>query len=259
MRQQQYIAARRNSQESESDKGCILRSNAAKVISSKPRFRELEALRGHRISCERPSLIGRCFFSLFGEIDNAPLLTRVLRFPSQEREEIGEIGESSAIVPLSITQKGKQKSSEVPLSITQRSSESGHQVPLQITQRGRKRSSESDINVYDLSNMPTPINTIKRRKICIGTRNTYNVKIDLRRHPALRSYCRLICELQIHHVEEVSQRARHSIAMLRWSVVNCEIFMQAGWNGNHRINTISTPRIRIKLASAAFKQHPMEK
>ncbi|RIB03771.1 hypothetical protein C2G38_2122302 [Gigaspora rosea] len=104
--------------------------------------------------------------------------------------------------------------------------------------------------------MPTPINTIKRRKICIGTRNTYNVKIDLRRHPALRSYCRLICELQIHHVEEVSQRARHSIAMLRWSVVNCEIFMQAGWNGNHRINTISTPRIRIKLASAAFKQHP---
>lgn len=44
--------------------------------------------------------------------------------------------------------------------------------------------------------------------------------------------------------------------MLKWSVVNCEIFIQAGWDGNHSINTISTPRIRINPASAAFKEHP---
>ncbi|CAG8836003.1 19470_t:CDS:2, partial [Gigaspora margarita] len=106
--------------------------------------------------------------------------------------------------------------------------------------KSKKRSNESDTNVYELTKMATPISIKKQRKTYTGEQNC--VKVDLKKHSALKNYCTLIFGLQLHHVEE--------------SVVNCEIFIQVGWDGNHSINTISTPRIRINPAFAAFKEHP---
>ncbi|CAG8836636.1 20761_t:CDS:1, partial [Racocetra persica] len=67
-------------------------------------------------------------------------------------------------------------------------------------------------------------------------------------------YCQLVSEL--HSVEEVSQRARHSIAMLEWSVLNYEILLKSGWNGQRKFYTISTPRIEFKYVSQIFARHP---
>ncbi|CAG8624491.1 18882_t:CDS:2, partial [Racocetra persica] len=60
----------------------------------------------------------------------------------------------------------------------------------------------------------------------------------------------------LHHVEEDSQRARHCLAMLRWSVINFEIFMKAGWKSNPKMIRISTPRVALKLLTAVFKEQP---
>ncbi|CAG8690919.1 24503_t:CDS:2 [Cetraspora pellucida] len=122
----------------------------------------------------------------------------------------------------------------------QESGESSYQASMSFIQRGKKRANENDRNV---DNITTP-NYATRRIIHKG------------KHNSVKKYCRLISDLQFHNVDEVSQRARHFIAMLKWSVVNYETFIKAGWNGKRRFNIISTPRIKIKSVSATFEQHP---
>ncbi|CAG8810733.1 8723_t:CDS:2 [Cetraspora pellucida] len=133
----------------------------------------------------------------------------------------------------------------------QENGESSYQASVSVTQRGKKRANENDINV---DNMTTPINYAKRRKTYKGKHSS--MIVNLKKHPALKKYCKLISDLQFPNVDEVSQYARHSIAMLKWSVVNYETFIKAGWNGKCRFNIISTPRIKIKSVSTTFEQHP---
>ncbi|CAJ0764630.1 18755_t:CDS:2, partial [Entrophospora sp. SA101] len=58
---------------------------------------------------------------------------------------------------------------------------------------------------------------------------TKKIIIDFSNHPLLETYSKLLFNLQNHHVEEDSQRARHLSIMLEWSVVNYELFNEAGW------------------------------
>ncbi|CAG8488762.1 1850_t:CDS:2, partial [Scutellospora calospora] len=123
---------------------------------------------------------------------------------------------------------------------------------LSSTENGEKSQvNESNTEANDFDNIITPC--AKQKKTCIKECNS--ITIDFKRHLALERYCKLISNLQLYHVEEVSQHARHFIAMLKWSVVNYEIFIEASWNGKHRSPIISMPRIRLKFVSASFEQH----
>ncbi|CAG8792111.1 17948_t:CDS:2, partial [Cetraspora pellucida] len=62
--------------------------------------------------------------------------------------------------------------------------------------------------------------------------------------------------LQSHHIDEDSQHARHCLAMLRWSVVHSEIFINAGWENNLIMINTSTPRVALNLLATVFKEHP---
>jgi hypothetical protein len=71
----------------------------------------------------------------------------------------------------------------------------------------------------------------------------------------LKDYCKTLTELQSHHIEEDSQRARHYFEMLKFSVVNSEIFF--GANRQNLFN-ISIPQVALKLLSTVFEEHPNE-
>ncbi|CAI2179226.1 5312_t:CDS:2 [Funneliformis geosporum] len=74
-------------------------------------------------------------------------------------------------------------------------------------------------------------------------------------YPMLTNYYRILLAMQDLHIEEDSQRARHSFAMLEWSVINFEIFEDAGWQGERKPATISIPQIELKLLSPIFEKH----
>ncbi|CAG8780744.1 16429_t:CDS:2, partial [Cetraspora pellucida] len=76
------------------------------------------------------------------------------------------------------------------------------------------------------------------------------------KHSLLKNYCEMLLNLQSHHIDEDSQRARHCLAMLRWSVVHLEIFINAGWENIPKMINISTPRVALNLLTAVFKEHP---
>ncbi|RIB21201.1 hypothetical protein C2G38_2177351 [Gigaspora rosea] len=48
----------------------------------------------------------------------------------------------------------------------------------------------------------------------------------------------------------------HCLAMLRWSVVNFEFSLKAGWKSKPKVISISTPRVALKLLTEVFKEHP---
>ncbi|CAG8696575.1 6599_t:CDS:2, partial [Cetraspora pellucida] len=79
------------------------------------------------------------------------------------------------------------------------------------------------------------------------------------RHSILKNYCERLLNLQSHHIDEDSQRARHCLAMLRWSVVHLEIFVSAGWKNSQKMIKISTPRVALDLLVTVFKEHPNDK
>ncbi|CAB4414292.1 unnamed protein product [Rhizophagus irregularis] len=80
----------------------------------------------------------------------------------------------------------------------------------------------------------------------------YNVFV---RNSELNDYCKKLSDLQSHHIEEDPQRVRHLFAMLKFSVVNFEIFL-----GASRRNTvnISIPQVALNLLSAIYEDHPNE-
>jgi hypothetical protein len=75
------------------------------------------------------------------------------------------------------------------------------------------------------------------------------------KYPLLKNYCKILLAMQELHIEEDSQRARHSFAMLEWSVVNYQIFADAGWQVERKPATISIPQIELKLLSPIFERH----
>jgi len=65
----------------------------------------------------------------------------------------------------------------------------------------------------------------------------------------------MLLAMQELHIEEDSQRARHSFTMLEWSVVNFEIFADAGWQSERKYVAISIQQIELKLLSPIFERH----
>ncbi|RUP50452.1 hypothetical protein BC936DRAFT_139026 [Jimgerdemannia flammicorona] len=68
---------------------------------------------------------------------------------------------------------------------------------------------------------------------------TEDVIVDFDKYPILESYCRIFSALQEHHIDEDSQRARHSIAMLKRA----------------QLAAVPVPRIGFKLVSAVLQEH----
>ncbi|KAF0552563.1 ran-binding protein 10 [Gigaspora margarita] len=88
----------------------------------------------------------------------------------------------------------------------------------------------------------------------LGKRKREVVTIDLDIHPLIAPYSNIIFALQEHHVEEDSQRARHLIEILKWSVVDRDVFVEVGWRDT-QLNEISTPRTEINLAISVLQNH----
>ena len=84
---------------------------------------------------------------------------------------------------------------------------------------------------------------------------TEDVIVDFNKYPILESYCKIISALQDHHIDEDSQRARHSIAMLKWFVVDRETFVEAGWKRRAQLAAVPVPRIGFKLVSDVLQEH----
>ncbi|CAG8725603.1 5786_t:CDS:2, partial [Racocetra fulgida] len=84
------------------------------------------------------------------------------------------------------------------------------------------------------------------------------ITVDTSIHPFIEPYSKLIFSLQEHHIEEDSQRARHLIEMLKWSVVNRDCFIEVGWKSN-LINNISMPRVKFSLVAAVLQDHADQK
>ncbi|RIA88310.1 hypothetical protein C1645_826575 [Glomus cerebriforme] len=82
-----------------------------------------------------------------------------------------------------------------------------------------------------------------------------NEAVDFEKYPLLKNYCRILLAMQEFHIEEDSQRARHSFTMLEWSVVNFEMFADAGWQGERKPVTISIPQIELKSLSPIFERY----
>ncbi|RIB19918.1 hypothetical protein C2G38_2035674 [Gigaspora rosea] len=103
------------------------------------------------------------------------------------------------------------------------------------------------INFEELSKnkMMTPI--LRKRKLEVVT-------IDISIHPLIEPYSKLIFSLQEHHLEEDSQRGRHLIEMLKWSVVDRDIFIEVGWKCD-RMDKISIPRIKFNLVAAVLQDY----
>ncbi|CAJ0769345.1 22021_t:CDS:2, partial [Entrophospora sp. SA101] len=77
---------------------------------------------------------------------------------------------------------------------------------------------------------------------------TKKIIIDFSNHPLLETYSKLLFNLQNHHVEEDSQRARHLSIMLEWSVVNYELFNEAGWIETKLLSPDQMREVLDKLA-----------
>ncbi|RIA93782.1 hypothetical protein C1645_818983 [Glomus cerebriforme] len=84
------------------------------------------------------------------------------------------------------------------------------------------------------------------------------IKVDYTKHPLLENYCNLLFKLQYHPVEEESQRARHISKMLKWHVVNQEMFIEVGWIENYHNHPISKPSFGLNLVSSVFNQSPRD-
>ncbi|CAG8535055.1 1603_t:CDS:2 [Ambispora gerdemannii] len=89
----------------------------------------------------------------------------------------------------------------------------------------------------------------------VARRHVAHEAVDFEKYPMLKNYCRTLLAMQELHIEEDSQRAQDSFVMLEWSVVNFEIFADAGWQGERKPATISIPQIELKLLSPIFEQH----
>ena len=113
------------------------------------------------------------------------------------------------------------------------------------------RTDTDDDKDFDLSSESESSSQNRKRK----RRHVAHEAVDFEKYPMLKNYCRTLLAMQELHTEEDSQRARHSFAMLGWSVVNFEIFADAGWKGERKPATISIPQIELKLLSPIFKQH----
>ncbi|CAG8782777.1 15375_t:CDS:2, partial [Gigaspora margarita] len=59
---------------------------------------------------------------------------------------------------------------------------------------------------------------------------------------------------QEHHIEEDSQRARHLIEILKWSIVDHDFFVEVGWRDT-QLNEISTPQTKTNLAISVLQNH----
>ncbi|CAG8682426.1 2041_t:CDS:2 [Cetraspora pellucida] len=79
--------------------------------------------------------------------------------------------------------------------------------------------------------------------------------VDYTKHQLLKEYCTLLSKLQHHPVEEESQRARHLISMLRWHVVDQEMFNSIGWTKIPQRHFVSKPSFGLRLVSNVLKQH----
>ncbi|CAG8709675.1 12782_t:CDS:2, partial [Gigaspora rosea] len=88
----------------------------------------------------------------------------------------------------------------------------------------------------------------------LGKRKREVITIDLDIHPLIAPYSKIIFALQEHHVEEDSQRARHLIEILKWSVVDRDVFVEVGWRDT-QLNEISTPRTEINLVISVLQNH----
>ncbi|CAI2189934.1 16770_t:CDS:2, partial [Funneliformis geosporum] len=84
---------------------------------------------------------------------------------------------------------------------------------------------------------------------------TKNIFVDYSKHTLLKTYCKLLFDLQDHHLEEDSQRARHLAIMLEWHVVDYELFNEAGWIENPLLINVSVPCFCFKLVSDVLRQH----
>ncbi|CAG8626865.1 5812_t:CDS:2, partial [Diversispora eburnea] len=79
--------------------------------------------------------------------------------------------------------------------------------------------------------------------------------VDYTKHQLLKEYCTLLSKLQYHPVEEESQRARHIINMLRWHIVDQEMFNSIGWTKIPQRHFVSKPSFGLRLVSNVLKQH----
>ncbi|CAG8496296.1 5607_t:CDS:2 [Ambispora gerdemannii] len=80
------------------------------------------------------------------------------------------------------------------------------------------------------------------------------ISVDYTKHPLLKKYCTLLSKLQHHRIEE-SQRARHIINMLKWHIVDQEMFNDVGWTKIPQRLFVSKPSFCLRLVSNVLKQH----
>ncbi|CAJ0758063.1 7662_t:CDS:2, partial [Entrophospora sp. SA101] len=126
-------------------------------------------------------------------------------------------------------------------------------VLLEINLNSLDESSDGCDNIID---NPDDIINIDNTSSSLGKRvrkdeehdGTKKIIIDFSNHPLLETYSKLLFNLQNHHVEEDSQRARHLSIMLEWSVVNYELFNEAGWIETKLLSPDQMREVLDKLA-----------
>ncbi|KAF0395944.1 hypothetical protein F8M41_010167 [Gigaspora margarita] len=128
---------------------------------------------------------------------------------------------------------------------------SGETTFLATTSTSALTTSDNDNSELEISNQSILGKRIREDKSV----EMDEINVDYTKHQLLKAYCTLLSKLQFHPVEEESQRARHMITMLRWHVVDQEMFNSVGWTKIPQKHFVSKPSFSLRLVSNVLKQH----